>query len=366
MAATTVGCCGAELRRFAASCLVSAGASPSHAEVHADLLVTADERGVNSHGLNRLDMYVTELLSPDMTKGVEPVVMNETPGTAVVDGRGGLGGYVGTFCMNLAIQKARTNGIAMVVARGSNHYGIAGYYALLAEKQGMVGVSMTNSRKLVCPTRSTPPPALGTNPIAVSAPGEHGDSFTLDMATSTVPIGKVELCNRKGINVPIGWGVDGSGLPTTNPAAVLDRGGLAPLGGDEEHCGYKGYGLAMFVELFCGIMSGGKWGPNLGPWRKAENQGPADLSHCFIAIDPHAFNPNFEASLQGFMDTMRSLPATDPSKPVLVPGDPEMAKVKQQTTGTGMVIYPAAVANALLSLAEQQHITPPHFTPVLS
>lgn len=350
-----------ELLAFTEACLVAAGAKKEHAAVHADLLIAADMRGVNSHGLNRLDMYVTELQSVDMTKGVEPVVLKEKGCTALVDGKGGLGGYVGAFSMRLAMKKAKEGGIGFVVATHSNHYGIAAYYSLMAAKEGLIGLSMTNSRRLVCPTRSAPPPAIGTNPIACTAPAAGGEPFCLDMATSTVPIGKVELFKRKGLNLPVGWGVDGTGAPCTDPARVLDDGGLAPLGGDEEHCGYKGYGLGMMVDVLTGVLSGGKFGVDLGGWRKAESQGPADLSHCFLAIDPEAFADDFPARMQHMVDQMHSLPREREDLPVLVAGDPEVARRKKQEAEG--VLYNPKVVDALRKLSVDLKVPLPNFTP---
>eukprot|EP01105_Mastigella_eilhardi_P017019 TRINITY_DN3911_c0_g1_i4.p1 TRINITY_DN3911_c0_g1~~TRINITY_DN3911_c0_g1_i4.p1 ORF type:complete len:224 (-),score=51.28 TRINITY_DN3911_c0_g1_i4:64-735(-) len=223
---------------------------------------------------------------------------------------------------------------------------------------------MTNTRRLVCPTRSMPPPSLGTNPISVTAPTKT-DPWCLDMATSTVPIGKVELYKRLEKKIPLGWGVDGTGALSDDPTAVLEQGGLAPLGGAEETRGYKGYGLAAMVEMFCGVLSGGKWGQQLGPWRKPSQGGerPAGLSHCFAAIDPHAFNPDFEEGMQGFADSLRALPVVDPQKPVLTAGDPELLKARQQAK---LVVYDAKVVAALRQFAVPLGVPLPDFFPVVA
>lgn len=166
---TTCRVSGDELRKFVDRCMQAVGCAPEHAAVVAEILVEADLRGVHSHGVNRLEMYVGEIKKGEVEPRIEPEIINETPAIACVDGRNGLGMVVGRYCMELAIKKAREMGIGWVVARGSNHYGIAGYYAMMALKEGMVGMSYTNTSPISFPTRSARH-VLGTNPIAVAAP----------------------------------------------------------------------------------------------------------------------------------------------------------------------------------------------------
>ncbi|ULU05716.1 hypothetical protein L5515_014104 [Caenorhabditis briggsae] len=179
-----------EMRRFMVECMTTAGATESHATQLALVLLEGDVRGHYSHGLNRLDMYVRDVQQNVCKGDGEPVILKEKAGTAWVDGNNLLGPVVGNFCMDLAIEKAKNAGIGWVVAKGSNHYGIAGWYALRAMKQGMLGMSMTNTSPISYPTRSAVP-ALGTNPISLAAPGTGDDAFVLDMASTTVAIGKV-------------------------------------------------------------------------------------------------------------------------------------------------------------------------------
>eukprot|EP01097_Dermamoeba_algensis_P002570 TRINITY_DN2023_c0_g1_i4.p1 TRINITY_DN2023_c0_g1~~TRINITY_DN2023_c0_g1_i4.p1 ORF type:complete len:215 (+),score=46.95 TRINITY_DN2023_c0_g1_i4:59-703(+) len=200
-----------DLHNFTERCISTAGASPDHAKIVADILVAADLRGVHSHGVNRLEMYVGELLHGEVNGKVTPTIINETDSIACINGNNGLGMVVGKFCMELAIKKAKSQGVGWVVARGSNHYGIAGYYAMMASEQNMMGLSFTNTSPLVNPTRSAKP-ALGTNPISLAAPTTSSDPFVLDMATSAVAVGKVEVHDRKESPVPLGWGCDKSGI----------------------------------------------------------------------------------------------------------------------------------------------------------
>ncbi|XP_075905389.1 putative oxidoreductase YjmC isoform X2 [Nelusetta ayraudi] len=255
-----------EVQGFIERCMVAVGTKPHHARSLAEVLVEGDHRGHYSHGLNRMDMYVKDIKTGICAKDGEPVVEKESAATALVDGRNLLGPVVGNFCMKLAIQKAKEVGIGWVVAHGSNHYGIAGYYSMQALKEDMIGMSFTNTSPLVVPTRGKEC-TLGTNPISVAAPASGGDSFVLDMATSAVALGKVELHERRGDSIPEGWGCDGQGQLTSDPKKVLSGGGLVPIGGSEATGGYKGYGLGMMVEVFCGILAGAQYSNKIRTWK---------------------------------------------------------------------------------------------------
>ncbi|CAK8696629.1 unnamed protein product [Clavelina lepadiformis] len=307
------------------NCLKAVGAKESHAEDLADVLVAGDHRGHYSHGLNRLDMYVKDIQTGITNGDAEPITERETPATAMVDGKNVLGPVVGKYCMNLAIKKAKECGVGWVLARQSNHYGIAGYYSLMASSKGLIGMSMTNTSSLVLGTRAKSC-TLGTNPVSFATPGKSGDNFVLDMATSTVALGKVELQKRKDEKIPNGWGADKDGIETNVPGEVLRGGGLLPLGGSEETGGYKGYGLAMMVEIMTSIMSGATYGANVRKWGTTERI--ADLGQCFIAVDPNVFCPGFNGRLQDYLSLQRDLEPADSTKPVLVPGDPEVAHQK--------------------------------------
>eukprot|EP01087_Luapelamoeba_hula_P005146 TRINITY_DN1522_c0_g1_i1.p1 TRINITY_DN1522_c0_g1~~TRINITY_DN1522_c0_g1_i1.p1 ORF type:complete len:401 (+),score=82.33 TRINITY_DN1522_c0_g1_i1:36-1205(+) len=326
----------AELTAFVDRVMQGAGCSPEQAAIVAEILVAADHRGVHSHGVNRLEMYVNELLNKEIDPKGEPEIVSQTDAVACVDGHNGVGMPVAKFCMELAIEKAKKHGVGWVVCRGANHYGIAGYYAMMASKQGMMGMSFTNTSPVVFPSRSAKP-ALGTNPISLAAPStDPSDPFVLDMATSAVAIGKVEYKHRQGVQVPDGWGVDKTGTVTQEPEQILNGGGLLPLGGIEETSGYKGFGLAMMVEIFCGILAGADYATNIPPWRQGRGRA-ANLGQCFICVDPAAFGGGFPERMSDLMHTVRHLPSTSPSsssdssssssnsKPVLSPGDPEKA-----------------------------------------
>ncbi|XP_022289695.2 uncharacterized protein LOC111101478 [Crassostrea virginica] len=308
-----------ELHSFVVRCMTAVGTNSQHASVLADLIVAADTRGHYSHGLNRLDMYVHSIETKTTSdgQGRDPEVVKETVATALVEGNNILGPAIGRFAMDLAIQKAKAVGIGFVTVKGSNHFGIAGWYGMRALEQGLIGMAFTNTSPLMVPTRAKKE-TLGTNPICVAAPAKDGDNFVLDMATTSVALGKIELQERKGESMPNGWAIDKDGKETNDPSAYA---GLLPLGGSEESSGYKGYGLAMMVEVLCGILSGANFGPNVRTWKDFEKV--ANLGQCFIAIDPNAFSDGFLDRMSELMDYCRKLEPSESELPVLVAGDPE-------------------------------------------
>uniref|UniRef100_V5G4E3 Malate dehydrogenase n=1 Tax=Anoplophora glabripennis TaxID=217634 RepID=V5G4E3_ANOGL len=272
-----------EARRFMVDCFKAAGTPQEHAETVTDNLLEADYRGHYSHGMNRLEMYIRDIQGGVCDPKATCTLDKETVATALVNGNNGLGAVVGKYCMDLAIAKAKDAGIAMVVAHGSNHYGIAGIYSIQAINHGLLGMSFTNTSPFMAPTRATQA-ALGTNPLSLGAPALNGDSFVLDMATTAVAVGKIELARRKGTPIPEGWALNHEGKVETDPDVAYKAAKLMPVGGTEINSGYKGYGLGMLVEIFCGILSGAKYGPFVRKW--GAHSEVADLGQAFIAINP--------------------------------------------------------------------------------
>ena len=261
------------------------GYSREDCEAIANVLLESDRMGIESHGVQRLKLYTDSIAIERIKKGAREEVVWETPVSAVVDAHDGIGQPVSVRAMKRAIEKAKQNGIGVVVVRNSNHYGIAGYYSLMAANEGLLGLSMTNTEAMVVPTFGRQP-MLGTNPIAVSMPAEP-HPFHLDMATSVVPAGKMEVYVKAGKTLPDGWLIDETGVQSIHPEdfqrirKTKQFGGIFPVGGEGElHGGHKGYGMSILVELMTGIMAGGvtsnyvRLVPNVDK-----------VCQCFLAMD---------------------------------------------------------------------------------
>ena len=301
----------AKLESFIVDVLRKVGVPKAAAATVADVLVAGDLRGKGSHGVACLPRYVNGIREGKIEPTDKSRIVRETPTTALIDGGNSLGQVVGVKAMRLAIEKAKRSNVGLVAVRNSNHYGIAGYYALMALEQDMIGISMTNTFPLVVPTFGRAA-ILGTNPIALAAPSDRETEFALDMATSVVPRGKLEAYDREGKPLPRGWAVDAEGRGTTDARAVLENmanrrgGGVLPLGGEgEEFSGHKGYGLALMVDVLCGTLSGAASGPEA-----YANQTEANLGHLFAAISIDAFRPaaEFRRDLDHLLRSLKESP----------------------------------------------------------
>ncbi|MHB0989045.1 MAG: Ldh family oxidoreductase [Bellilinea sp.] len=306
------------------------GVSQPHAERAAEILISADLRGVSSHGIIRLHSYYGSRILKGLIDPTSPfTTVRETPATLLIDGGNGLGMVVGYHAMTTAIEKARHSGVAFVTVRNSNHYGIAGYYAMMALPHDMIGISFTNAQPLVAPTYGRTR-IIGTNPIAVAAPALHERPYVLDMATSIVPIGKITVYDKAGEAIPEGWGVDKNGVVTTTPAEVLKGGALLPLGGSDIMRGYKGYGLGLMVDIFSGVLSGAAFGPEVGaPGRDA----PANVGHFFAAVDISAFRDleGFKSDLDSLIHTLKEAPKALGQERIYIHGEKEFELYERNT-----------------------------------
>jgi len=311
-----------DLRDYIIRFFTRLNVTEQHARIAADVLISADLRGVSSHGIIRLHSYYGSRILKGLIDPASPYqIVRETPTTLLVDGGNGLGMVVGYHTMQRVIQKAHENGVALASVRNSNHYGIAGYYAMMALPHDMIGISFTNAQPLVAPTygRSR---ILGTNPIAVAAPALHERPYVLDMATSIVPIGKITVYDKAGEKIPEGWGIDQNGQVTTDPKAVLQGGALLPLGGTDLMRGYKGYGLALWVDIFSGVLSGAATGPFVGSVGKDQ---PANVGHFFAAIRIDAFRDpqEFKADLDRLIQTLKNAPKAEGQERIYIHGEKE-------------------------------------------
>lgn len=283
------------LERFMTDVFQGVGVPADDAAICANVLITADKRGINSHGVGRFKPFYYDRIRAGIQEPVTQFeVLREGPTTAVVDGRNGMGMVIGYRSMRMAIEKARRYGMGMVAAKNSTHYGIAGYYAIMAAEAGMIGITGTNARPAVAPTFGVEN-MLGTNPLTVGMPTDEEFPFILDCATSLSQRGKIEVYDRAGKPLPPGWVIDLEGNSRSDAHQVLidlERGGaaLSPLGGiGEENAGYKGYGYSTVVEILSSALQSGPFLKALSGFDGSGNRVPYRLGHFFIAIDVAPF-----------------------------------------------------------------------------
>lgn len=292
-----------------------------------DVLLLSDLFGIESHGIQRLVKYYSEIKSGLIKVESKPKIIKETPVSATLDGQAGMGQLTAKKAMNIAIGKAKTSGIGMVTVRNSNHYGIAGYYARMAEQQGLMGISMTNSPAVIVPTFGKEA-MLGTNPIAISMPAEPYP-FLMDMATSVVTRGKVEVYHKRKEPLPDGWALDSNGKDTTNPEDILYNvprhlgGGIVPLGGSKELTGgHKGYGFALAVEMFTAILSGGL----TGNYVHLDGKDGSGTCHYFCAVDYGIFGDkkSIEEHFSKYLNELRNSKKADGAVRIYTHGEKEV------------------------------------------
>lgn len=324
------------------------GVKEKEAQIIADVLLAADLRGVDSHGVGRLGFYVDQIKNGSILPLAVPQVIHETPVSALIDAQNGLGHPVSHQAMSMAIQKAEQVGVGIVTVKNSSHYGIAGYYAMMALEKQMVGMSMTNTRVFVSPTfaRSA---MMGTNPIAVAFPAGKERPWVLDMATSIVPYGKLETYNRLGKNIPLGWATDETGKPSEDPQRVMQsmsqnpiQGGLLPLGGFGELMGgHKGYGLVALVDILCGVLPGALYADLAYPKSKEGKPMPPGLGHIFAAMRIDLFRPveDFKASLDDFEQRLRNAPKAEGYDRIYIHGEKEY-EIADKRSREGIPVSP--------------------------
>jgi len=316
------------LHRFAYSIFVRIGCSEEQAALATEVLLRADLRGIDSHGIARLSGYVRLWEKGRVNCTPKISIVHETPSTAVVDGDKGLGLVVAPKAMQIAIEKARVAGTGWVSVKNSNHFGIAGYHAMMALPHDMIGIAMTNASPLVAPTFSVER-LLGTNPIAVAIPANEQPPFVADFATTTAANGKLEILQRKNQLAPLGWVQTKNGEPTNNPNETRQGGALIPLGSDREHGSHKGFCLGAWVDIFSAVLSGANYGPWVPPF-VAFLEPPTDpvgegLGHFFGAMRVDAFRPavEFKQHMDNWIRRFRSAATVEGQDSVVIPGDPE-------------------------------------------
>ncbi|MDQ6756942.1 MAG: Ldh family oxidoreductase [Bacteroidota bacterium] len=313
---------------FSKNIFLKIGCNGNDAEIAAKSLLSADLRGVDSHGVARLNGYVRLWEVERVNAKPSIKIIHETPSTATIDGDAGLGLVVAPYAMQVAINKATNVGTGWVAVKNSNHFGIAGSHAMMALENDMIGIAMTNASALVAPTFSVER-MLGTNPIAVAFPAGDEPAFVADFATTTAANGKLEMLQRKNSPTPLGWVQTKDGEPSTDAHALKDGGALLPLGGDREHGSHKGYALGSIVDIFSGILSGANYGPWVPPFpayvAMPENMPGEGIGHFFGAMRIDAFRSatEFKMQMDNWVKRFRSAKPVKGQKRVFIPGDIE-------------------------------------------
>lgn len=348
-----------QLYKFTQTVFKKIGCSDEHAFLATKALLSADLRGVDSHGIARLTGYVRlwEAKRVNATPSIK--VIHETPSTAVVDGDSGLGLVVAPFAMKVAIEKAKQAGTGWVSVQNSNHFGIAAYHAMMALEHDMIGMAMTNASPLVAPTFSVDR-MLGTNPICVAAPALNEPAFVADLATTTAANGKLEILQRKNLPTPAGWVQDKEGYTSHDPHELKKGGALLPLGGDREHGSHKGYALGAVVDIFSALLSGANYAPWVPPFPAfmpmPEQQPGKGIGHFLGAMRIDAFRPaaEFKKHMDHWIGGFRSARTIPGEEKVLVPGDPEREFEKERIKHGIDLLEP--VVRDLQQLAEKLSI----------
>ena len=314
-----------KLTRFVAAAFEKLSVPPQDAAIAANVLVLADLRGVDTHGVIRFNpgsWYVKWLRDGEMSPAPKIHIVSDARSSALLDGDRGIGMVIGHRAMELAIEKAKVSGVGMVGVCNSRHFGMSAYYAMKALAHDMIGIAMTNAGRQVVPTFGSEA-RFGTNPICFAAPAQNELPFVIDMATTTAAAGKLEVAARRGASIPLGWALDEKAQPTTDPRIAQKARLLLPLGGTREGGSHKGYGLAILVEILCGVLTGTVTALN-------QNQDPR--GHFFAAIKIDAFRPvnEFKNDMDRLINELKSTRPIEGQERVYVAGEIEFETAKRR------------------------------------
>jgi len=308
----------ADLQPLAARALARGGMRPEEAALAARVLVLADMFGVRTHGIGRVPQYLERVRLGGIDAAAEVQVARMAPGLSMVDGRNGIGPLVGMHALRAAMESAREVGIGAAFARGSNHFGPVLPYAFLAAEEGFASLIASNATTTIAPWGGKDT-RVGNNPLGIGMPNPGGDPIILDIALSVAARAKIRRLVQEGRPMPEGWATDAEGRPTTDPAKGLE-GFLMPVGG------HKGYGLAVMVDLLAGMLSGAAYLTRVKAWDR-NPEAAQDLGHVFVLIDTTRLHAAewMRERMADFGAILRGTPPADPARPVMAPGDREMA-----------------------------------------
>lgn len=345
---------------FTKNVFTRCGMSDADASQAASVLLSADLRGIDSHGVARLSGYIRLYEAKRANFTAKAEMIHQTLATATIDAQQGLGLVIAPQAMEIAIEKAKQCGTGMVAIQNSNHFGIAAYHAMLALEHDMIGIAMTNASPLVAPTHSKER-MLGTNPMCYAFPTENELPVVVDLATSTAANGKLEIAQRTGKPIPKGWVIDKNGEDTTNPNALKEGGVLLPLGSGDTQAGHKGFGLSAVVDIFSAVLSGANYGPWVPPFvaflNPVENQPGKGIGHFLAAIRIDAFRPanEFKQHMDHWVKRFKQAQPIDKNTPVIIPGEPEFEHAAYRKVH-GIPLNPAVVDD-LQKLGAQLGVT---------
>ena len=332
------------LRDFVVAAFAAAGATSEDADTAAEVLVSTEARGVWSHGVQTLPIHLDNLLHGGTRSPTTLEIVRENAVTATVDGKAGIGLVVATRANELALAKARTSGLGLVLVRNSNHFGAAGHYALLTAAAGFIGIATSNASPIMTAPGSRTK-VISNGPLAYAVP-TGAEPVCLDIAMSATAGMKVRRAAANGEAIPLGWVVDSTGKPTTDPAAYANGGALMPVGG------HKGYGLSLLTETLAGALSGAAMTRQVVPWL-VDTATPTNAGHAFWAIDVESFmdRAEFYSRMRALVAELRAAEPAEPDGTVLVPGDLEWRR-ERDAARTGLRLHPG-VEGRLEQVAEK-------------
>jgi L-2-hydroxycarboxylate dehydrogenase (NAD+) len=348
-----------QLYNFTKNVFLKMGCSEHDSTIIAEVFLAAELRDHSSHGMIRIKDYYELWKAGRINTKPHIAIVHESPSTAVVDGDNAVGMISARRSMEIAIEKASNAGTGWVATRNSNHFGIAGYYAMMALKSDMIGICLTNANPLVAPTFSISR-MMGTNPIAVAIPAHRQPPFVADFATTPIARGKLAVAEKKGEKVPFGFVQDMNGMPSDDPSILKRGGSMLTLGGDRVHGSHKGYCLSSIVDIFSAVVSGANFGPFVPPsvaylpvLDKKVGEG---TGHFFGAMRIDAFQPavEFKAKMDEWIETFRSAIPAEGREKVLIPGDPER-EAEQRNMRDGIKLIPA-IKEDLIEIAGELNI----------
>lgn len=351
-----------ELRGFISDVFQKAGFPGDVSNAGAETLLKADLRGIDSHGVARLSGYIRLAKAGRINTNAKPKVIHETPSTATLDADGGLGLWIGQVGIKIAIEKAKNAGSGWVAVQNSSHFGIAAAHAELALPHDMIGLAMTNASPLVAPAGAKKP-YLGTNPICITIPAGRNKPFIADLATAAAANGKLEIAQRKGKKIPLGWAIDAEGNASDDPDILKSGGVLLPLGSDEDHGYHKGYALGAWVDIFSGVLSGANFGGWVPPFVSFLNPvAPVGkgIGHFLGAWRVDAFQPaeEFKSRMDTWIEGVRKLDKADGVDEILVPGEPEF-RTEELRRKEGIPVSPKVIED-MQKMAKEFDIRMPH------